>query len=209
MSKADTSSEAPTRTYKGVEQPWRDPEILHRLYWHEKMDQRDIAEELGCGPTSVGQGMRDKNVPRRTHAEAFAVGQHHYEKLHCNLKGGQVGWHGVGGIVLVHRLMAVAEWGFEAVRDMHIHHGVEGGGPNNLPAVQLGWANWPGNLELIRNEDHLREHHLKIDGEDREAIADEYENTDISSRDLAEKTPVSSGTVLRIHKEFYGDNDGE
>ena len=49
--------------------------------------------------------------------------------------------------VLHHRLLAVAEYGFEAVVDKQVHH------KNGIP-----WDNRPDNIEPISQRDHIRKH---------------------------------------------------
>ena len=49
----------------------------------------------------------------------------------------------------VHRLCAVAEYGFDAVREGHVHH-----------ANECKWINSPENLELTNLEDHADIHEL-------------------------------------------------
>lgn len=56
--------------------------------------------------------------------------------------------------VRVHRLVAVAKFGFEEVADNHVHH-----------KNKCTWDNRPENLELMSPGDHMR-HHNKIPSED-------------------------------------------
>lgn len=196
-----------TQTYKGVEKPWQDVEILHRLYWHEEMTQPEIAEELGCGTTSVGKYMRRNDIPRRTMQESYIKNDPNTHMPLYPHERGYVGWAGHGNRVLVHRLLAVAEFGFETMKGMDVHHGSPDDGPNDLPPCELTWANWPGNLELVRNENHQRKHR-KYKGLFRLRVAELYENGELSTRKLAEHLPCSSGSVLKMHREFYGEETG-
>lgn len=205
MSQTDSVPSDGDRAYKGVERPWRDVEILHRLYWHEEMTQPEIAEELGCGTTSVGNGMRDNHVPRRTMMESYINITPNYVELIENDYHYPF-WNGPDGQVYVHQLLAIAEFGFDAAAGKLIHHGSEDDGPNELPPVPIPWANWGGNLELETLVSH-QEHHRKYDEEERQQIADLYENTDMSSRDVASELGCSSQSVLRYHREIYGDSD--
>lgn len=50
--------------------------------------------------------------------------------------------------VKVHRLVAVAEYGINEVKDRVVHH------RNEVP-----WDNRPGNLQLMTPEDHATHHH--------------------------------------------------
>lgn len=56
------------------------------------------------------------------------------------------------GTVRLHRLLAVAEWGFEAVQGRQVHH------VNRIP-----WDNRPENLALLTPSEHSRLHHTEDD----------------------------------------------
>lgn len=42
--------------------PWRDPELLRRLYYREGLDQEAIADRLECGQTAVARTMRRHGI---------------------------------------------------------------------------------------------------------------------------------------------------
>lgn len=198
------STESPDYRLKDTEKPYRDPDLLRRLYWEEEMDTRDLADEFGCSGSTVRNWMERHDIPRRTAMEWELLNDPNgHEPLYTDRRG-RVGWWGTDGRVFVHRLLAVALYGYDEVCDMQVHHGVESG---NLPAVQCSWANWPGNLELVSGETHLAKHHTKFDEDGQQEIADMYENTDMSSRDVADEFGCTSTTVLRYHGIFYGDED--
>jgi len=58
-----------------------------------------------------------------------------------------VNWEGAS--FPVHRLLAVAEFGTEAVKDQHVHH------KNEIP-----WDNRPENLELLTPAEHASHHNI-------------------------------------------------
>ncbi len=62
-------------------------------------------------------------------------------------------YNGSSKTISVHRLLAVAEYGVEAVKDMHVHH------QNHIP-----WDNRPENIELMTQEDHARHHYYADNG---------------------------------------------
>jgi hypothetical protein len=53
----------------------------------------------------------------------------------------------------VHRLLAIAEHGIEAIRDDVVHH------RNNVK-----WDNRPSNITVMSNGDHVAHHNRKRDG---------------------------------------------
>jgi hypothetical protein len=64
-------------------------------------------------------------------------------------------------VLKVHRLLAIAEFGFDAVCDSIVHHGAQDGGPNELPPVEIPWANWGENLRLFDTNSEHRKHHAR------------------------------------------------
>jgi len=56
--------------------------------------------------------------------------------------------------VRVHRLVAVAEYGIDAVKNMEVHHKNE-----------IKWDNRPGNLKLMTDSDHAKKHEFWTDSE--------------------------------------------
>ena len=51
--------------------------------------------------------------------------------------------------MVVHRLLAVSEWGLDAIRGREVHH------KNEIP-----WDNRPENLELVTREEHGEKHRI-------------------------------------------------
>jgi len=96
-----------------------------------------------------------------------------------------------------HRLLAVAEWGLDAVRGMDVHH------QNNIP-----WDNRPENLELLTRAEHRREHcgTEMVDGEPwyaEDNLRRLYHELEWSTYDIAEKYDVGTTTVNN-HMEKHG-----
>ena len=127
--------------------PWQDPEILHRLYHVEGLGQDEIAERLGCCQAQVSRQMRRNNVSRTTKTEAA---RSRPASFYTNLSGYEC-WaecmQDATNRVRVHRLLAVAEWGLDAIEDNHIHH------QNNMP-----FDNRPDNLEVLSPSEHAQTH---------------------------------------------------
>ena len=184
--------DSPDYRCKDTEKPYRDPEVLHRLYWHEEMGQVEIAEHLGCGQGTVGEWMRKLGIPRRSMMDAINLNTPDHQPM-CYHPEGYPGWNGAGGRIGVHRLLAVAKFGIEPVKGMHAHH------KNGVL-----WDNRPGNIELVSNNEHQRQHR-EVEFLDRIAVAEKYEHGDISSRDLGDMYGVTQSTILKIRDEFFGD----
>lgn len=182
-----------------LEYPWRHEGLMRRLYVEEKMSQTEIADRLGCAPSTVVNWLDEHDIETRSISEGQVV---RYGTENCASylprKNGTVEWNttidGTSYRVYVHRLLAVAKYGFDAVVDHEVHH------KNHVP-----WDNRPSNIELLTKSEHSS-HHKKLSGIDRIRVAELYENGDLSSRKLAAHVEyeTSPATILAAHKEMFG-----
>lgn len=187
----------PKVEYQHEASPWQDAELMETLYVDELYSTTDIAELFDCSQSTVSKWLKKHDIPIRNLGDSISIAHGNnpnyvYMYMH---DPGYIYWENRDQKVAVHRLIAVAKYGFDAVKGMQVHH-----------KNGLSWDNRASNIELIAPEDHKREH-LKIDGVDRIRVAELYEHGDISIRDLADELDfeISSGTVRNIHKEFYGE----
>ena len=130
----------------GIKRPWRDEDVLWELYWEENYSTREIAEVVGCGASTVKRKLRQKDILLRPSNRDLP-----YAPLELNTSGYEQ-WRTHTGdrqaVYAVHRLLAVAKYGVDAVEGMHVHH------KNGLQ-----WDNRPGNIELMTASDHAKHHH--------------------------------------------------
>jgi predicted DNA-binding transcriptional regulator YafY len=126
------------------DEPHRDEDTLRRLYWSENKSLREMAEELEVGARTVSRNMEKCGVPRREP-------EHQRGGVHLRFNDGYLTWkpnvRGESYSVRVHRLVAVAEYGYEAVKSNVVHH------KNRHKS-----DNRPENLELMTQAEHNREH---------------------------------------------------
>lgn len=174
---------------------YKDGELLQEMYVEEEMSTIDIAEELDCAPNTVRKYLKENDIDIRNHSMAVKLGHGNHPNeipFHTDKRGREI-WSTAEFTFCVHRLIAVAEYGIEPVKGMHVHH------KSGIP-----WDNRPGNLKLVTNSEHQREH-LKVEDTDRLAIAEMYEDTDASSYTIADAVDhdICPGTVIQIHREFY------
>lgn len=135
---------------------YRDEDTLRRLYWDERLSQAEVADELGCSERTVVKWMQEHNIETRTGRRrlpwaTYVTNENGYERWQNRSPPDK------GASALVHRLLAVAEYGFEAVRGNHVHH------INGIP-----WDNRIENLEILSPSDHMGRHHatdLEFSGE--------------------------------------------
>lgn len=190
-------SSNPTDSTKGREAPWRDEKTLRRLYVEEGLTQQQIADELDSGRRTIGRWIRHYEIPPQDprgakDASHLPVTYRSYKK-----DGGRVYecWTHKSQWVRVHRLLAVAEYGFDAVSGMDVHH------KNNIP-----WDNRPSNIELLTRSEHSR-HHAPGKSEDSVgAKLTEAEVREILAKlDEGERTQESIGEEYGVRREAISD----
>jgi hypothetical protein len=119
--------------------PWRDRGLLSDLYWKDELTQKEIAERFGCCERTIVKWMSRLKVPT-THDIGVC---HHIEERDGELEYEKWMENGCRTSVLVHRLLAVAEYGFEAVAGSEVNH-----------RNKRRFDNRPANLELLSESDH-------------------------------------------------------
>jgi len=131
--------------------PWRDADRLRELYHGERMRIETIADRFDCTPKTVRLWMRRLDVEKRPEVYERRRGMRMNPAPFETRKDGYERWttsiNRETHIVYVHRLLAVAKYGFDAVADMDVHH------ENAVP-----WDNRPENITLLQKEDHGQHH---------------------------------------------------
>lgn len=149
-----TTLEVSGKEYSG-EKLWREEEILRELYIKKPRSTREIGEMLGCSDVTIRNWLEHFGIERRSMVEALAVerrrspayfrtGQRGYEAWEHTYQGER--YH-----VYVHRLLAVAEYGFEAVRDRPVHH-----------KLGIRWTNWHDAIEVMDDSEHRSMHFKEV-----------------------------------------------
>lgn len=134
---------------------YTDPSWLEAKYWDEKLSAADMSELAGCSDETILRYMRQFDIPRRDMSDAVAIGKRRQHGETVPLRTHERGyeyWRGTYkgedmGRVSVHRLAAVAWFGFDEVADRVIHH------KNNIP-----WDNRESNLEPLGWGEHMSHH---------------------------------------------------
>lgn len=131
---------------------YENPEILEHLYWEMELTIPEVADELGCGPSTIhrkldkyGIETREGGFPDEPHNKLsyvpLAIDRQGYERWDNQTDGY---W------VSVHRLLAMALYGTEEVKGMDVHH------ENEIP-----WDNRPDNIALMDPGEHRAYHRRK------------------------------------------------
>lgn len=95
----------------------------------------------------------------------------------------------------LHRLLAVAEYGFDAVVDRHVHHrnGFE-------------MDNRPSNIRVMDPSDHKSHHTRKMSWLDKLRAVEMYAGGDCTQAVVADQFGVDASTISRAVTEIGGAN---
>lgn len=132
-------------------------EKLRELYHGKGQSLRDIGNRYDVEASTVADWLDRFNIETRTATTDLS-----YVPLHHH-PDGYVVWRryedGKQHSIRVHRLLAVAEWGFDDVIGKDVHH------RNGIP-----WDNRVENLQLVSKRQHLEIHSDVVREKQREAI---------------------------------------
>lgn len=125
-----------------VEKPWKNRDVLYHLYWNEGLSQKVIGDVLGKSQQTISRWMDKLKINSREDVHV----SHHIEERDGKL--GYSKWNDGNTTVLVHRLSAVAEFGYKAVVEAdNIHH-----------RSGYKFDNRHENFELVSHAEHGRLH---------------------------------------------------
>jgi len=136
---------------------------LREQYIEEQRSALDIADECGVHHDTIYDRLEEFDIERRTVEEATNISDKMgFEKrLHPAWKERAAylvhgrdkypywreNWNGSKNSVFVHRLLAVAEYGVDAVEGKEVHH-----------KNGVRWDNRPENIELLTPSEHSKLH---------------------------------------------------
>lgn len=130
----------------GLKKKHRNPEWLEEKYYGEGLTLKEMADLANTTETSVWRFMKKHDIKRRGKSDkpaSFYTTEKGYEVWACG---------NYGDYVKVHRLLAVAEYGFEALNGNVVHH------KNKTP-----WDNRAANVEVMDPVEHTKHHHEEGD----------------------------------------------
>ena len=150
------ATQSAAATTPSTDSPWKHEQTLRFLYHRRGMTTREIADEFDCSNGTVSRWLNKHGISTRDNWRegVKAARQVNREERVAvrTLPAGYEYWaqkdpDRTNRIVYVHRLLAVAEYGYDAVADNDVHH------KNQIP-----WDNRPENIELMDHSDHGRMH---------------------------------------------------
>lgn len=182
---------------------------LRELYCERRLSARETAEKLECTYASVLRWLEIHGIARRDRVEGISIAARRRPAYYGTNPDGYEKWMNAYdseyNSVLVHRLLAVAEFGFDAVCGNHVHHGSQDDGPNELPPCEIPWANWGGNLEVMSASEHSKHHHPGLTAMESLRVVELYRNGKTSYRQLGEMFGVSKSAIRGAVKETPAD----
>jgi len=155
----------PAEAVHPTDKPYKNSDLLERLYIGKRLTTREIAERLGCTNGTISRWLNNHGIETRENWTAgveAAKRANRVERVKLrSLPSGYEYWASqewrsgedtrTNEIVYVHRLLAVAEYGFEAVVDNDVHH--ENG---------VKWDNRPDNIAVVDPAEHGRHHSMEF-----------------------------------------------
>ena len=138
-----------------MNEPWHDPETLREQYVGQGKSMAEVADTLGCTAPTVNKWLDRHGIETRdpAHERDYSGASSprfvDYARYENNSNGYEV-WRSRAdnrACVLVHRLAAVAWFGYEAVVGSEVHH-----------TNGVKWDNREENLELLDASEHRRRH---------------------------------------------------
>lgn len=157
-----------------------DPETLRELYWAKELTLAEIGELAGKSAGAIHHQMSKHGIETAGRGERNKVP---YANFYTQQNGYEV-WDCESGTLPVHRLLAVSEYGFEAV-DGDVHHD-----------IPIPWLNTPDNITPMSRTEHIREH-SEFDVEDIREMRRMSEDG-MYDREIAELFDTSRSTVNSI-----------
>jgi len=137
-----------SQTHNRIE-PWEDETTMRYLYLKKRLSAGDIADILPCNKGHVKRWLRRHDIERSISEgrKIYTLQEppHHrwhngYEQVVTKVGEDQKG-------VQIHRLVAIAKFGFEEVDGKVVHH------KNGVK-----WDNRPENLEPLAPREHAQRH---------------------------------------------------
>lgn len=133
----------------GHEVPWHNKELLQRRYIERQQSSSEIAKDLGTTKHTICNWLKRHDIETRENTQELR--EKYQRKLpasrYFHKETGYIYLRSAEASILEHRLLAVAKYGIEAVKDMDVHH------KNNIP-----WDNRPENIELMDKAEHAKHH---------------------------------------------------
>jgi transposase len=122
-------------------------EELQDLYWNELMSMEDISERFNVDSSTINRWFKIYDIETREHYEWRLYGPAKYRTIQKGYESVRTTIDGSEKSMYVHRLVAIAKYGIDDVKDKHVHH------KNHIP-----WDNRYENITLMTPSEHSTYH---------------------------------------------------
>lgn len=179
------------------EYPYRDEKLMRHLYQDKEFSTVEISAILDCSSGAVMKWMDKLGIQTRSRSEGVSIASGGSKPLYYYTMKRR-GYEAISTVdenLYIHRLAAVAWYGFDAVVNNHVHH------KNEIP-----WCNTQWNLELLDAGSHMSHHHSPgTIWLDKVRAAELYRTDGASSYDVAPAVGVTPGTVIQWARQVDPD----
>jgi DNA-binding MarR family transcriptional regulator len=180
------------------ETAYQDSDVLEHLYHVEGLTQGEIGELFGVTKSPVSDWMDKHEIETRSQSEAslrsvlklpacFFTGDDGYEywttKHYENREQ-----------VYVHRLLAVAKFGFEEVCDAQVHH-----------RNGVRWDNRAENIEVLSVQSHRKKHRKVSEDKILTAISEKQESGSATVESIADTVGLDTSHAYRRLRDLISD----
>lgn len=147
-------------TAVGQDRPYRDEDWLREKYVGKNMTTHEVADLAGVSHNCIWEWLKKFDIERKraTHRKEKPA-NFYTSKPQPDGGGGYERWDTTHHSVKVHRLLAVSEFGVEAVAGKVVHH------RDHIP-----WDNRPANIELMDAAEHSKHHRTAESGDIEQTI---------------------------------------
>lgn len=162
---------------------YKDEKWLRQKYVDEGLSMSQIADVCGCSYGTIYYWMNKCGIDRRKQPQEQLLTPYTTKDGYVRV---DVTMGGEKKAVPIHRLLAVAEHGFDAVKGNDVHH------QNEIP-----WDNRPDNIELLSREDHAGHHNRGENTKyrDEQWLREKYVDEGLLQREIAELCGCSPRTI--------------
>jgi len=138
------------RKHEGLvhNEPYQDESVLKELYIEKGMSMADIADKFGVKPSLIDYWLKENDIQTRGVHESQTSEIPNFKTQTDGYEWATTRVNKETKYVEIHRLLAISEFGFDAVSDRVVHH------KNEVP-----WDNRPENIELMTRSEHAKHHH--------------------------------------------------
>lgn len=178
-------------TMKHKNDDYKDCEKLKELYIERGLGFEKISKLFDVSPQAIETSVKKCDINTRKPDDEKPA-------AYTVVESGHPRWETVHGdehhSVQVHRLLAVCEYGFDAIKGKVVHH------KNGVP-----WDNRAKNIKPMTHGEHTSHHRKIYNQEKRNEIAKDFVESELTQREYAKEVDFSRGTLREMVNEYKNE----